>query len=202
MIKNYIWDFDGMLFDSYRHITACFVKAMSEFGVTVDYDESKSLFEISYKTCFEHYGCTDEMIERFDSYESDYHFEPVVSPFKNTVFTLNKIVKNGGKNFLYTHRDHTALYYLAKYNVINLFDGFVTSLNNFPSKPSPDALNYIAETFNLNKKECLMIGDREIDVGSGYNAGMYSCLCSKGVKDTVADFVISDISEVLDIKTE
>lgn len=202
MIKNYIWDFDGMLFDSYPHITACFVKAMSEFGVEADYSEAKALFEISYKTCFEHYKCTDEMTEKFDSYENDYHLTPVVVPFKNTVCTLNKIAENGGRNYLYTHRDYTALYYLAKYNIINLFDGFVTSLNNFPPKPSPDALNYIAETFSLDKRECLMIGDREIDAGSGVNAGMYSCLCSQNAKNTAADFVISDISEVLKIKTE
>ena len=34
MLKNYIWDFDGMLFNSYPHITAAFVKMMKDFGIT------------------------------------------------------------------------------------------------------------------------------------------------------------------------
>lgn len=200
MIKNYIWDFDGMLFDSYPHITACFVKAMGEKGISVDYAQAKALFEISYATAFEHYGCSDELIEKFDSYESDYNLEPKVVPFKNTAYTLKEIVLRGGHNYLYTHRDSTALYYLAKYSIIGLFDGFVTSVNGFPCKPAPDALNYIADTFHLDKKECIMIGDREIDVLSGKNAGMYGCLCSKTVEKTCADFRIDDIREVLNIK--
>lgn len=200
MIKNYIWDFDGMLFDSYPHIASCFVKAMGEDGIPVDYAEAKALFEISYATAFKHYGCSDELINRFDSYESDYNFEPKAIPFKNTAYTLKEIVLSGGRNYLYTHRDSTALYYLAKYSLIGLFDGFVTSVNGFPGKPAPDALNYIADTFSLKKEECMMIGDREIDVMSGKNAGMYACLCSKSADKTCADFRIDDISGVLNIK--
>ena len=46
-----------------------------------------------------------------------------------------------------------------------------------------------------------MIGDREIDVLSGINAGTFGCLFSKKENpETNADFVISDISQVLDIE--
>ena len=31
-MQNYIWDFDGMLFDSYPHITSAFLKALAENG--------------------------------------------------------------------------------------------------------------------------------------------------------------------------
>jgi len=200
MIKNYIWDFDGMLFDSYPHITSCFKKAMSEFGTDVDYAEAKKLFEISYATAFKHYGCSDEMIRKFNSYEANPAFEPVVAPFENTAYTLSKIVSEGGRNFLYTHRGANSLYYLTLYSLIGFFDLFVTSLNGFPSKPAPDALNYIADTFSLDKKECMMIGDREIDVLSGKNAGMYACLFTSENKQTCADFCVDDISGVLNIK--
>ena len=45
-----------------------------------------------------------------------------------------------------------------------------------------------------------MIGDREIDVLSGKNAGTYGCLFTKKENvDTAADFVVRDISEILDI---
>ena len=72
---------------------------------------------------------------------------------------------------------------------------------NFASKPSPDAVNWICETYNLDKSETIMIGDREIDVLSGKNAGTYGCLFTKkdGV-DSAADYIIKDIIEVLDIK--
>ena len=52
MIKNYIWDFDGMLFDSYPHITSAFLKALADFGIEADYDEAKAQLEISYATAY------------------------------------------------------------------------------------------------------------------------------------------------------
>ena len=64
-MKNYIWDFDGMLFDSYPHITSAFIKAMREFGTEPDYDEAKALLEITFAHCYEHYGVTDEQKEAF-----------------------------------------------------------------------------------------------------------------------------------------
>ena len=48
MIENYIWDFDGMLFDSYPHITKAFQVMMEEYGRPVDFDEAKALFEITF----------------------------------------------------------------------------------------------------------------------------------------------------------
>jgi phosphoglycolate phosphatase-like HAD superfamily hydrolase len=72
---------------------------------------------------------------------------------------------------------------------------------NFPSKPAPDAVNWICETYNLDKSETVMIGDREIDVLSGKNAGVYGCLyTNKENVETAADFVVKDIIEVLNIK--
>ena len=47
--------------------------------------------------------------------------------------------------------------------------------------------------------ETVMIGDREIDVLSGKNAGTYGCLFTKEKKETAADFVIDDIKKILDI---
>ena len=45
-----------------------------------------------------------------------------------------------------------------------------------------------------------MVGDREIDVLSGINAGVFGCLFTKKENPiTAANFVISDISQILKI---
>jgi phosphoglycolate phosphatase-like HAD superfamily hydrolase len=72
---------------------------------------------------------------------------------------------------------------------------------NFPSKPAPDAVNYICDTYGLDRSETVMIGDREIDVLSGKNAGCFGCLFTKKEKpETAADFVVNNIAQVLDIE--
>lgn len=200
-MKNYIWDFDGMLFDSYPHITKSFQLAMADFGREADYDEAKALFEISFHTAYEFYGVTDEIIEKHHYYDRIYDLEPVVIPFENTYKALEKLTQSGKKNYLYTHRGHkSSQYYLEKYDMAKFFSGFVDSDMEFPPKPAPDAVNYICETYELDKSESVMIGDREIDVMAGKNAGISGCLFTKDKEhETKADFIINDIIDIIDI---
>ena len=201
-MKNYLWDFDGMLFDSYPHIAKAFEMMADEYGIEVDTALAQSLLEISFATCYEHYGITPEMGKRHNFHEHNYDLEPVVVPFENTYETLRILKERGAKHFLYTHRGRdTSRHYLEKYGMIDFFDGFVDSSMNFPQKPAPDAINYICENYGLDKSETIMTGDREIDVAAGKNAGIYSCLFTKKKNvTTVADFIVDDIIKVTEIQ--
>ena len=200
-MKNYIWDFDGMLFDSYPHITSAFIKALSEFGKDADYDEAKALLEITFAHAFEHYDVSEEEKAVFRNHEHNYALRPIAVPFENTYKVLETLFNDGKKHFLYTHRGfETSQYYLEKYGMKKFFTAFVDSSNNFPSKPAPDAVNYICDTYGLDRGETVMIGDREIDVLSGINAGCYGCLFTrKEPPETAAQFVVHDISEILEV---
>lgn len=200
-MKNYIWDFDGMLFDSYPHITQAFLHMMSDIGRSADYAEVKSLLEITFSEAYEHYGITTEQRALHHEYEHDYGLKPEVVPFPHTVETLKAIHERGCRHFLYTHRgNETSQYYLKKYGIAELFDGFVDSSMNFPNKPAPDAVEWICREYGLDKSETVMIGDREIDVLSGKNAGVYGCLYTlKESPETAADFVVNDIIQIKEI---
>lgn len=191
-----------MLFDSYPHITSAFIKALEEFGKTADYDEAKALLEITFADAFEHYGVSDEEKAVFRMHEHNYALRPIALPFENTYKTLEALFSNGKKHFLYTHRGReSSQHYLEEHGMSRFFTAFVDSSMNFPSKPAPDAVEWICKTYNLDKSETVMIGDREIDVLSGKNAGTYGCLFTKKANvSTAADFVVRDISEILDIK--
>ncbi len=191
-----------MLFDSYPHITSAFLKALSEFGKDADYDEAKALLEITFADAFGHYDVTEEEKEVFRKHEHNYLLKPIAVPFESTYRTLEKLWSDGKNHYLYTHRGHeTSQFYLEKYGMAKFFTAFVDSSMKFPSKPAPDAVNYICDTYNLDRNETVMIGDREIDVLSGKNAGTYGCLFTKKEDvQSAADFIIRDISEVLNIK--
>lgn len=199
---NYIWDFDGMLFDSYPHITSAFLKMMRDFGREADYDEAKALLEITFAHCYDRYGTTEEEKELFRKYEHDYSLRPIAVPFENTVKTLRTLHERGCRHFLYTHRGHeTSQYYLEKYDIAKYFSGFVDSSNGFPAKPAPDAVEFICREYGLDKSKTVMIGDREIDVLSGKNAGVYGCLYTKKENiESSADYIVKDIIEILNIE--
>ena len=197
-IRNYIWDFDGMLFDSYDHTTEALLKVLREEGRDADYKEMKSVLEESITKGLNIYCETPEEKVRFREYENDFDALPLTLPYRNTAATLKRVVEAGGRNFLYTHRDfYSTDYYLKKFSLWELFSGAVTADDGFQSKPSPDAILHLVKTYGLDSNETMMFGDREIDVLSGNNAGVKSCLYSTEPKDTAAAYQITDIIEAL-----
>ena len=85
----------------------------------------------------------DEEWAEFYRREGIIELEPIALPYEGTEQTLKMIISNGGKNYIYTHRDAVTFKYLKKYGWMEYFEGFVTNEHNFPHKPVPDALLYM-----------------------------------------------------------
>lgn len=175
-IKNFIWDFDGMLFDTYPHTVAAFCEQQRRHGFLRDEAEVYALFKINLRVGFRHYGLTEEEIGEFYEIENDLSFEPLGVPYPRIPEILLLIAENGGRNYLYTHRDRVALQYLEIYGLTPLFADAITGEDGFPFKPAPDALEYMIKKNCLNKNETVMLGDRDIDIGAGQNAGLHTLL--------------------------
>lgn len=195
-MKNFIWDFDGTLFDTYPHTVTVLHRYMAERGRQYDYDAL-------YAICREHMGkarafckADEEEWNEYFRREADINALPLAGPYRGTENVLASVTAAGGRNFLYTHRNAISIKYLQKYDFVKYFTGFVTMENNFPQKPAPDAILYLIGRFALNPKETLMIGDREIDILSGKNAGVSTCLYMEGtpgVPNTEADYTAENM---------
>ena len=178
---NYIWDFDGTLFNSYPHLLECCWKVMKEEGIAGSFDKedvNRHLL-VSFASMRTFTGLSDEAYRRFTEYElriGEDEMQPPVVPFDDCREVLAAIVKNGGKNYLYTHRNKTALWYFEKFGLTEFFADWVTSEEGFPSKPAPNAVQSLIERNALDPETCIMVGDREIDGLSGKNAGIAGAL--------------------------
>lgn len=175
---DYIWDFDGMLFDSYAHITEAFMQAYKRIhGKDIDRKECYDLFKISFRTAYEHYQPDSLCRLVFRAIESRTDLAPAVLPYPGIPEVLQKIHENGGRNFLNTHRDSLALTYLENFGLLQYFTDAVTSeINTMPSKPAPDTNLYLMKKYNLHPAATVMIGDRDVDIDSGASAGLCTCL--------------------------
>ena len=58
--KNFIWDFDGTILDTYPHSTTAAVKVLKRHGIHADYDEVMSLLRNSFSSIIPRYNLTDE----------------------------------------------------------------------------------------------------------------------------------------------
>ena len=200
MITEFIWDFDGMLFDTYPHTTAALCEYFRRHGKIIDEKEAFDKLKISIREAFRFFGLPEEDEKEFYEIEDDLDFLPRGVPYEGIEEILRFITENGGRNYLYTHRDRVAIQYLDLYGLTGLFTDFVTREMDFPFKPSPDAVNYLADKHKLDRECCLMLGDRTIDCGAGLNAGTKALLFDEFriLKDSECTYYTTSISEVFE----
>ncbi len=172
--KNFIWDFDGTLFDSYPHTAQALALALKDSGREIDIKEAEKLLRITVGTAVRHYELTEQERAAFNKYELTDELEPVIKIYDGVLDAFKRILSRGGRHFLFTHRDKKALQLLGKHGMLGLFTEVITVENGFPYKPAPDAIEYLVKEHSLNKDETVMVGDREIDIGSGVNAGVHT----------------------------
>ena len=198
-MKRFIWDFDGMLFDTYPHTLAAFCEACRRFGVPFEENEVFAHLKVTVWDALGFYGFNEEMAAAFYAIENDLGFPPAGKPYPMIPHILEYIVNKQGTNYLYTHRDGVAVRYLERFGLDRFFDDAVTRELGFPLKPAPDAILYLTQKHGLDKNECLMLGDRLIDVGSGVNAGVHTLLFDEfgDLPETECDYRCRSTEELL-----
>ncbi len=177
--KHYIWDFDGTICDTYPHIIECFLTVAREEGMRFDREQLARHFYDCFKRVKAWSGMSDEAFDRFlflhhRTEEDD--IKPEIVPFPEIEGILRAIADAGGEHYIYTNRNNTVRYYCDKFGLSKYFKDVITSEEDFPWKPAPDALLDLMKRHDLRPEDCVMIGDREIDGLAGVNAGMAGCL--------------------------
>lgn len=179
--RHFFWDFDGTLYDTYGRITRAAQAALTDLGLPVSFGEvyshvKRSLHTV-YLTFAQPLGITEEIfMQAYRSHSESEGPESMVL-YPGARAFLEKVVSSGGKNYLYTHRGYdSAFTALNRDHLPPLFQDFVTSRDGFPSKPAPDALQFLTGKHHLSLPECIMVGDRDIDVEAARNAGMAAAL--------------------------
>ncbi len=199
LYSAYIWDFDGTLFDSYPHVIAAFEKVLARHGIPYDHKTVTEKLYIHFDVAAKEYNLTKAQFEEFSDLAFQIAYRPFVTVYPGAAAVLRAITENGGKNYLYTHRDHSAGAYLRLFGLDKYFSGIVDSTIPFPAKPAPDAIEFITSRYGLDKSQTLMVGDREIDVLAGVNAGCDGCLFVTHPVDagtTVAKYTVHSLPEL------
>ena len=175
-MRDFLWDLDGNLLDTYPAMVAAFQRAVSNLGGSIT---AEATYQIMRQRSV---GAAEREIAA--QYGWDWHdlragyqkYEPMLqtapAAFDGAAAVLAKVVAQGGQNFLMTHRDKSALQYLAQNNLDQYFTDAVTAEQPFPRKPDPAALNYLLDKYHIDRSHAVMVGDRNLDIEAGHNAGI------------------------------
>ena len=178
MYTDFIYDFDGTISDSYPIFTRALLNVMKRHGIEDRYETVLQRLKVTMKHAIECYPfeISAEEVVREYAVEREPMMRGEAMPFADAEALLAHVVACGGRNFLYTHSGQIAWDLLEKWGLKKYFVGGVTKDHGFPSKPAPDALFYLFETYAIKPENALMVGDRALDLDAGKNAGIHGAL--------------------------
>ena len=197
---NIIWDFDGTLFDTYPAMCRDLQAVMEGLGVHASLEDLLPRFTTSRETvlawCGQQAGMTAQEVDQIYRAWVTEHGQPEAYTFPHVRSILERFQAAGGRNFVFTHRSDSVHDYLAGADLTKYFTDVVSAGTTYARKPAPAGNLHIIETYGLDKNYTLAVGDRELDVLAGKNAGIHACLFSLENRETAADHRIRDLTEL------
>lgn len=211
-IKNICFDLDGTLVDSKITIIKSTIAALKELNIEASLPEDKFTMMIGmhFIDIFNEFKINVPDFNKFISvYKSLYfHFIDDSIPYDGVAEVLIHFKEKGIKTSLLTTK--------AQDQADKIIDHFGYRKNlsyimgrrkGVAHKPSAEPLLIICDELGIDPTETLMVGDTELDINCGKNAGALSCGVTYGyrteenLKEYNPDFLISNISELKEFLT-
>ena len=178
MAPTFIWDLDGTLLDSYQAILAGIQETYEQFNLPFDREEVRNfILRYSVKDLLardaDHYGLDSEELNRVRA--SSLKEKNTQIPLMHGAREILAWTEEQGiQNFVFTHKSDNAFQVLTDLGIIQHFTEILTSDSGFARKPSPEALLYLIDKYQLDKGTTYYIGDRLLDAETAIHAGISS----------------------------
>ncbi len=221
MKKLLIFDLDGTLLNTIDDITNSLNYALTDLNLRcVSVDEAKYLVGSGVKILIdralklvlgiEYESKRDLYYDSLSKLYQDYYTVNQninTKPYPN-ITNLLKALKN--KNYqiaVLSNKPHFDVIKIIKsyFNEIK-FDYVLGASNEIRIKPYPDGVCKIINDLKIKKEDAIYIGDSDVDVKTGHNAGldMIACLWGFRKEDEIrnANYLVSDALEILKIVGE
>lgn len=196
MIKNIVFDLDGVLFDGCELHANIFLQAVShvrpDIHIHTSYHDTV-LHALSTRKKLEILGITGNDAEDIYTKKQDmtamYISNNVHQDSKNihickTLLSLQYrlfCVSNSIRSTIET--------VLAKQGILDMFSGIISNQDTTEPKPSPEPYLTLYRTFQLSPKECLILEDSEHGIESAKKSGG-NVLCVKNCNDVTLDTIL------------
>ena len=213
MIKGVIFDLDGTLLNTLGDLTNAVNYSLSKYNLAPLSNEKvrsyigSGIKELMKKALNDDSIDIDEALKYF-KYHYERNIDKLTVPYEGIIDLLKELKENGYKIAIVSNKYQEGVERLThKFfeKHINICYG---NMSNIPVKPNITTTNMALNKMGITNKECLFVGDSNIDALTAKNANMKFVYVSWGykdyqyVKDIGIDYVINNANELLNILKE
>lgn len=179
MVRLCIFDLDGTLCDTYHDTMNSINHALGKFGIPPG--PPSAYFEFLKKgnliaSLIGENKYSDELYEAVRKEYKAYHIQHLTDttrPFPGIPELISELNRKGVICGVLTNKKDP----FAKKMISNLFPAgsfrfVVGNSKKYPAKPEPISLHVLLSAYDVEKEECLLIGDSDVDVKTARNAGV------------------------------
>lgn len=208
-IKAVLFDLDGTLLDTSEYILQAFEFTFDLHKIPkIDRSEIVPLIGLSLPEMYQRLTNLDE-VDHFRKTHNDFQLNNLhlIKSFLQTNKTLAELTKRGYKLAVITMRfSRSTQVTLKQAKILSYFDVIITPDDVKNVKPHPEPLLTALSRFGVDPTEAIMVGDTDLDVMAGKNAGTKTVGVTYGfhgkrIADSKPDYVVDDIGDLLNILT-
>ena len=209
-LTHFCFDLDGTLVDSNKTIYKATEYALDKLGISFNVDEN--LFALKIGQHFNDiFNAFDIIVPDFDEFITIYkgnYFEQMKHStlYDGVEETLSELKNRGTKiSLLTTKGQDQAEKIIAHFILGKYFDVIMGRRDGVAHKPSPEPLQLICKELEVDVINTLMVGDTELDIQCGKNAGSFTCgvlygYRTKGLLEVEKpDFIADSINQILSL---
>lgn len=214
MTKLCIFDLDGTLSNTIPAIEYFGNSALSKFGFPTIPQERYKLLVGDGRDVLIHRMLAENGLDNEENYkkvgaayDSAYEQDPLylTNPYDGIIELLDDLKKSGIKIAVLSNKPDNVCADVVRLFFGDRFDAIYGQRTGIKTKPAPDSAFMICAELGISESETVFIGDTNVDIRTGKNAGMETIGVLWGFRDEAelkgagANYIVSHPSEILDI---
>jgi phosphoglycolate phosphatase-like HAD superfamily hydrolase len=187
-VELIVFDLDGTLFESSSTIYKTVKCAFEHLNINVDIPkkEMDKRIGMHFKPIFKELNIIVDDFDKFIDIYKKYYFDFIEDTiiYRGVIDTLDILKEKGFKLSVLTTKvqDQTEKI-IEHFNMSFYFDVLMGRKDGVGIKPSAEPLLLICEELNISPVNTMIVGDSELDIRCGKNAGALTCCASYGHRD-------------------